>query len=288
MRTSKFKNGLTGLALIMAAGLAAPAIAQEEGPVSVSANVALTSDYRFRGVGLSDGNIAVQGGIDVAHESGFYIGTWASSLASVDDTAPFDDGTGTVISSPIGNYGAIELDIYAGWSGEVVSGITVDVGALYYLYPDALNTTTISSTTAGTPPVVSPTGLEFFNSTTSFDTDYYEFYGSVSGDIGPASLEVGVAYAPKQDSLGGTDNLYVYSDLGFAIPNTPLSLSAHIGYTDGFLTFTNNGKAFDYSVGAEFAITDNLSIGVSYVGVEGPSIKNLTDDTVVGTLSFSF
>jgi uncharacterized protein (TIGR02001 family) len=42
-----------------------------------SANVALTSDYVFRGVSQTDEDPAIQGGFDVSHDSGLYIGTWA-------------------------------------------------------------------------------------------------------------------------------------------------------------------------------------------------------------------
>ena len=293
MRTSIFGLMAAPIALLAAAPAYAQDAEESTSSVSVSANVALTSDYRFRGVSLSDGNIAVQGGIDVAHDSGFYIGTWGSSLASVDDTAPFDDGTGTVISSPIGNYGAMELDIYAGWSGEVASGVTFDVGLLYYIYPDALNTTTLSVATAGTPPVVSPTGLEFATGTADFDTDYFEPYASVGFTLGPVETTVGAAYAWKQDSLGGDDNLYLYTDVSAGIPNTPITLNAHLGYTDGVLAppalaGSLDDTGFDYGVSADYAITGNLTASVGYVGVDGPSIDSFTDDTVVFTLSASF
>ena len=242
-------RGLSAATIALSAALlSAPAFAQEEetSDVSVSGNVALVTDYRFRGVSLSDEEFAIQGGIDLALPAGFYVGTWASSI---------DEGLG---------YGSTELDVYGGWSSEITSGLTLDVGFLAYLYPgdDGCN------------------------------CDYYEPYASLSGSVGPADLTVGVAYAFDQDSLdfgadGGTDdNLYIYTDVGVGIPETPVSLSGHLGYTDGVLTFTNDGKAFDWSVGASVSVM-GLDIGVSYIGVEGPDVKGL-DDAIVGTLSFSF
>jgi uncharacterized protein (TIGR02001 family) len=240
-------RGIIAATLIAGAGLAAsPALAQEESDIEISGNAALVTEYRFRGVDLSGGDIAVQGGVDVAHSSGFYIGTWGSSLD--EDTVGF---------------GHTELDIYGGWSGDVASGVSADIGVIYYAYPNA--------------------GIG--------DTDYIEFYGSLGFAIGPAEATVGVAYAPDQDSLGGTDNIYLYTDLGVSIPDTPVSLSAHLGYTDGFLTFTNDGKAFDWSIGADFAVNDNLSVGIAYVDAEGdeaPGSYKFTDSAVVGTLSVSF
>ena len=250
---------LTSVRSLMAATLlvgtafaATPALAQDDDSgsgLSVSGNVAVVTDYRFRGVSLSGGDFALQGGIDVAHDSGFYVGTWGSSIAG---------GT---------PYGELELDVYAGWSGEVTPGVTVDVGLLYYLYP-----------TGDVPGA---------------DTDYFEPYASVSTTIGPVGATVGVAYAWDQDSLGGSDNLYVYTDWSLGIPNTPVSLSAHLGYTDGvlappLLAGTLDDSGFDWSVGASATVLGGLSVGVSYIDTEGPSVDGFTDDTVVGTLSMEF
>lgn len=241
-------RGAIAATLLAGTALAAtPALAQDESTsdITVSANVALTTEYRFRGVGLSDGDIAIQGGFDVSHSSGFYIGTWASSLD--------EDSVG---------FGSTEVDIYGGWTGEITSGLTADVGLLYYAYPNA------------------PAG----------DYDYWEPYASLSGSVGPASLTVGMAYAWKQDSLFNQDNLYIYTDAEVAIPNTPVSITGHLGYTDGVLTFTNDGDALDWSIGASATIYGPLSVSVQYIGVghSGPSIKGMTDDTVVATLSASF
>ncbi|MEN8675919.1 MAG: TorF family putative porin, partial [Alteriqipengyuania sp.] len=73
---------LAPVAVLSATLLASPALAQDEyeeeaDAIEISGNVSLVSDYRFRGVSFSDEDIAIQGGIDLAHESGFYVGTWA-------------------------------------------------------------------------------------------------------------------------------------------------------------------------------------------------------------------
>ncbi len=245
-----FKKGFVASLLLAATALtAAPAVAQTDPPsdLTVSGNVVLVTDYRFRGLSLSAGDIAVQGAINVNHSSGFYVGTWASSL---EDTAV---------------YGHTEVDLYAGWTGEVASGLTADVGLLYYVYPNG------------------KVG----------DANVFEPYASLSTTLGPVSAKAGVNYAWDQDSLGGDDNLYVYTDLGVGIPDTPVSLSAHLGYTDGALSpglLTGNGDetGFDYSVGATYAVTDKLSVGAQYVGVDGVNVDGFSDDTVVATLKLSF
>lgn len=96
------------------------ALAQDPGEppeqaFAVSANFALTSDYRFRGISLSGGDPAVQGGLDINHDSGLFAGTWASSIAA--------SGGSTT-----------ELDIYGGYGGST-GGVDYTVTALAYVYP---------------------------------------------------------------------------------------------------------------------------------------------------------
>lgn len=238
-------RSLMAASVLASALLAAPAFAQEESDITISGSAALVSEYRFRGVDLSGGDIAAQAGITAKHSSGFYVGTWGSSL---------DENS-------VG-YGHTELDLFGGWAGEVASGVTADVGVIYYAYPNA------------------PAG----------DFDYIEMYGKTGFAVGPASLTLGVAYAPEQDSLGGTDNLYLSTDLGIGIPETPITLTGHLGYTDGFLTYTPNGKAWDWAVGGSVAVGSGLSLGASYIGAEGTGTPayDFVDDAFVVTLSASF
>jgi uncharacterized protein (TIGR02001 family) len=249
-------RGLLAATILAGSALAAaPAFAQDQAPISgitVSGNVAVVSDYRFRGVSMSGGDPAIQGGVDIAHDSGFYVGTWGSSI----------DGGG-------GPYGEMELDVYGGWSGDVTPGVTLDVGLLYYLYP--------AGDDIG--------GVDV-------PTDYFEPYASVSTTLGPVSAKLGAAYAWEQNALGGDDNLYVYTDWSLGIPNTPVTIDAHLGYTDGvlappYVAGSADDSGLDWSIGASMPVYGNLTAGVSYVGVEGPSVKGFTDDAVVATLSFS-
>lgn len=118
MRNSMLKLASLSIA-VSAIAMSAPAFAQDEateaaGPISVTGGIALVSDYRFRGVSLSDKDFAVQPYLTVRHESGLYVGAWASNLAENDG----DD---------------VELDLYAGYSGG--DELTYDIGATYYMYP---------------------------------------------------------------------------------------------------------------------------------------------------------
>jgi len=89
----------------------------------ISANAALTTDYRFRGISQTGEDAAVQGGFDAAFGPGFYVGTWASSVDFGSDT-------------DTGSFGTMEIDYYAGWSHSIGdTDFGVDVGYMYYDYP---------------------------------------------------------------------------------------------------------------------------------------------------------
>ena len=91
----------------------------------VSGNVAIGSDYFFRGVDQS-GGAALSGGFDVAFENGAYVGTWASSIGFGADES--------------GNEGGLELDYYVGYGGSFSETVSYDVGYIYYGYPQSAST----------------------------------------------------------------------------------------------------------------------------------------------------
>ena len=101
-----------------------PVVAAAQEPVvtppdlTFSGGVSLVSQYRFRGLGLSDEKPALQGTINLNHKSGPYAGLWASST----------DGFGELGGSNL------ELDLYAG-TKVLLGKATLDVGLLYYAYP---------------------------------------------------------------------------------------------------------------------------------------------------------
>lgn len=90
-------------------------------PAPLTANLALVSDYRFRGISQTWKRPAVQGGFDYAHASGLYLGTWASNVSG----NSYNNGAG------------LELDLYGGFKTAVAEGVTLDIGALAYVYPSA-------------------------------------------------------------------------------------------------------------------------------------------------------
>jgi uncharacterized protein (TIGR02001 family) len=105
----KLTHGLAAVALSLAA-LSAQA--------EVTGNVAVVSDYNWRGISQSAGDPALQAGIDYAHDSGFYVGAWGSN---VDFGDCCDEN--------------VEVDLYTGFRGG--DAVTWDVGLIYYFYPGA-------------------------------------------------------------------------------------------------------------------------------------------------------
>ena len=163
------KKLLAGV-LAMAAGYAAAA--------EFSGNVAYMTDYRFRGISQGDRSQAIQGGFDIAFDSGLYFGTWASNVGA------WSNGT-------------IETDYYGGFAMDLSENAAVDVGVLYYGYPE---------------------------DDSSPDLDYVEIYGSVTLQ----DLTVGANFSP--DYFAGTDAFwYLYGDYSFGLAEN-LSLDLHFGF----------------------------------------------------------
>ena len=117
--------------------LAAPSFvfAADAAPASdftASYNVGLFSQYIFRGLTQTNNKPALQGGFDVNHKSGLYIGGWASNVSWLRDNA--NEAVGPVYQSG----GSLEIDLYGGFKTDV-KGVGIDIGALQYYYPGALN-----------------------------------------------------------------------------------------------------------------------------------------------------
>jgi uncharacterized protein (TIGR02001 family) len=102
-------------AAVFASAAAVPATAQQGESFPVEGNIGVTSNYVFRGVSQTGDDPAVQGGLDYAHDSGLYVGTWTSNVN-------FAGGT--------------ELDVYGGYSGSAEE-FGYDLGVIGYLYPEA-------------------------------------------------------------------------------------------------------------------------------------------------------
>jgi uncharacterized protein (TIGR02001 family) len=258
MRTSF--GPLLGLAITM---MATPALADEaEAPAALTINgtATLVSDYRFRGISQTDKRAAMQGSITLTHSSGLYASVWGSS---VDDYV-----TASLQSNQ-------ELDLILGFK-KTFGSTTVDVGALYYVYPKTKLPGDLSS------------------------SNFIEPYLAVSQAIGPVTAKATVNWGPKQKALAlnqvgpKQDSLYLAGDLSASIPNTPIGLTAHLGHSKGpsWLATTGRGNSYtDWAIGAT-ATFKAITVGVQYVDTNTtfitPSGRDASKAGVVATLGVSF
>lgn len=100
-------------ALLVGTILAASTVASNVAVAELSGNVGFTSNYIWRGVTQGSDDSAISGGVDYAHDSGLYAGTWVSSL---------------------GGGSQYEQDLYAGY-GFDAGPVGMDVGYIQYMYP---------------------------------------------------------------------------------------------------------------------------------------------------------
>ena len=103
---------------LAAAVLATGMLAADESEIGISANVAATSNYVWRGMTQTDDSPAIQGGFDLDYK-GVYVGVWGSNISWTGDTTA-----------------SLEADVYAGYANEIAS-FSYDVGYVQYMYPNA-------------------------------------------------------------------------------------------------------------------------------------------------------
>ncbi|SFF58271.1 conserved hypothetical protein [Fontimonas thermophila] len=173
----------------------------------VSVNVGAVSEYIFRGIPQTGGS-AVQGGIDYAHDSGFYVGTWASNIG-------FGGGT--------------EQDLYAGFGGEV-GGVSYDARITYYWYPEEDEVSAELSTlefgfTVGYGPV--SLGYSYADENNFFIGDgngkeagYLQLSGSFPIIADKLSFDASIGFYHGDEierfltSIGSTDDTYMDYKIG--------------------------------------------------------------------------
>jgi len=175
------------LALI-AAGTQAQAA--EPSDFSLSANMSLASQYRYRGLMQTDGRPAIQGGFDLTHSSGFYIGNWNSTISWLGDSSPD-------VSAPV------EMDIYGGYTAKVWGDLSVDVGVLHYHYPGRY-----------------PDGYTSPNTTE----------GYVGFGYGPVKFKYSHAFSDLFGVPGSRHSQYYDLSGSFPTGVWGLDLNAHVGY----------------------------------------------------------
>lgn len=240
------KLGLIALAgCLLASPLAVADDKKDDGiPGEFTFNLALTSDYIFRGISQTDSGPAIQGTVDYAYmfrdEIGIYAGLFGSNV-------DFDETSGAGV-----NRASMELDLYAGLKG-TISGVTWQLGYIYYAYPSA-------------------------HPSSDFGYDYQEIVAKLGYDFDFMAITGGVNYAWDYFSETG-QGVYLSADVTVPLPFLPYDMKAlgHIGhqsiennarfgapdYTDWLLGLSATIKGFTVTA----AYTDtNISKGECFPG----------------------
>jgi len=142
------------IALALSLALTATAAsAVDFGGLSLDGNIGLTNDYVFRGESQNDQNPAIQGGLDLTSDYGFYVGTWASQVDLSQDTD-------------------LEIDLYGGFVNELGNtGVSYDVGIIGYLYPGSdIDNADFMETYFGLSTDLGPVSV---NGKASYSHDYF-------------------------------------------------------------------------------------------------------------------
>ena len=174
--------------------------AEEQSPHTFTANVSISTDYRFRGITQTTKDPAISGGIDYAYSGtpvGIFLGVWASNIDFNEQSLGVSDTAD------------LEIDFYGGLTGSfpIGNGLGWKLGGLYYAYP-------------GSDPSPALT----------VDYDYFEVYGVLTYDFGKFNVGAGLNYSP--DYFAETDEgIYYYGDVGVPLP-MDFALSGHVGHQE--------------------------------------------------------
>ena len=264
MRMSLKKLVMGGVAAaVLSTGAVSTANAGE-----IEANIALSTDYIFRGVSQTGNDPAISGGFDYSFDNGFYAGIWASNVnfgSNAEVGVDENDGVVVVETSTT----STEIDVYAGWAGEISEGVELDLGYIYFVYPGDSGSLNYSEFTAG----ISFGGLgfglvyspDYFGSDEDgivFNVDYsVGLTKSVSLDLHAGYTTTGEeAFAFPVDSEGqfGPDAFDDYLDWSIGLSTSAAGVDLSLTYYDTDISESNA----DFGEAAEDRIV--FSIGKSF------------------------
>ena len=233
--------------------LAAPSFvfAADAAPASdftASYNVGLFSQYIFRGLTQTNNKPALQGGFDVSHKSGLYIGGWASNVSWLRDNASI--GTALYNSG-----GSLEIDLYGGFKTELgKTGLGIDLGALQYYYPGAhVNTNPKANTT------------ELYGA-----LSYGWLQAKLSGVVSNDAWGFGKKYGNPGYTRNGDERGAYYAELNANIPlaDTGITALLHIGrqeFKDARYQAGGPDASYtDWKVGLTKGFDGGVNVGAFY------------------------
>ena len=258
---------------IVLGALAAPSFvfAADAAPASdftASYNVGLFSQYIFRGLTQTNNKPALQGGFDVSHKSGLYIGGWSSNVSWLRDNASVPNGT------PVYNSGgSLEIDLYGGFKTELgKTGLGIDLGALQYYYPGAHNT-----------------ALPKANTTELYGAlSYGWLQAKLSGVVSNDAWGFGKKYGNPGYTRNGDETGAYYAELNANIPlaDTGITALLHIGrqeFKDARYQAGGPDASYtDWKVGLTKGFDGGVNVGAFYTDTNISTANALDNWTYAG------
>ena len=208
-----------------AAPTAAPAPAY-----TVSYNVGLYSQYIFRGLTQTDKKPALQGGVDFAHSTGFYLGAWGSNISWLEDNASYD-------------HSSLELDVYGGYANSI-GDIGYNIGALQYIYPGKQ--------------------LDGFKA-----AETTEVYGALSYKWLQGKMSY-IVSKNGFGNANASGSYYAELNANIPLADSGVTANLHVGRQefDGSPSYTNSNDDLysytDWKVGATKAFSNGVNVGAYY------------------------
>jgi uncharacterized protein (TIGR02001 family) len=228
------------------------AMAQAKAPepdYTLSFNLGVVNDYRFRGIAQTSKKPALQGGLDFALPSGLYAGVFGSNVKWIED---FNGAT----------KGSYEIDLYGGYKGSITKDLGFDLGAVAYRYPGN------NSGAAGTPgagTVSNANTTEVYGALT-YKMMTFKYSRSTSDFLGFLNSS-GSAYFDLSAAL----------DLGSGLTLTPhvgiqkVAKNALFDYTDYALTLS---KDMGNGLTLSGAVTSTNAKKIQYTDLKSNYIGN--------------
>jgi len=217
-------------------------VATTQAETEISANVALTNDYKFRGISQSDESAAISGGFDIAFDMGVYVGAWASSVDFDTNGEGFD--------------GSLELDYYVGWASDLgdSGNVGIDVGFIAYTYPgDDGDDGDYQEYYLNVSLFDGSIGLVYSDDYYGGTGEFYYVSGDYSIGLGETfSLDLHVGYNDL-DEKGGflSNNTDSYVDYSVGVSASWLSVDWSLAYVD---TDLDEEDVFDSEWGEDAVI----------------------------------
>ncbi|GIZ52182.1 TorF family putative porin [Noviherbaspirillum aridicola] len=243
------------LAAAVLSAFAASASAQQAAASdhAFTGNVAVVTDYRFRGISQTFKRPAIQGGFDYAHSSGFYVGNWNSSISG----NQYPDGAG------------VEMDLYGGYKFEVMPEVGIDVGLLKYYYPGVR----IAGEKADALELYVGASWKWLSAkySRSIDDEYFGFTDAKGSDY----IELNANFEIMDKTV-----------LGLHVGHQKFKNSGDFNYTDYKVGVTRD---FGFAtLGLAYVTTNADSDFYSPSNSSGTKTKDVSNGTVVLSLSKTF